>query len=160
MEIRLSREKFFIASIIVVIIFWGINRLTIISESNFANGVVIDQRCWGSRMSYCNPIIYFKHQTDSIVFEGETDLDVFTGDSVTVIYRNNNANNAEVWSFGGFWGISIIISIFIILLLNAIVFSFIKNRSVLIITIPKLWDRTKKATHATNNKQIKQSKTK
>lgn len=158
MKIHLSREKFFIASVLIVILFWGINRFTIINESNFAAGVVIDQRCWGNRMTYCNPVILFNHENDSIIFEGETDLDVFKGDSVTVIYRKQKTNDAEVWSFGGFWGVSIIIALFIILLVNAVVFSFLKKRSIVIITLPSLPRKTQKQKESKPIEQIETNK--
>lgn len=154
MQIKVSRTYFYIAACFCVWFFWLINRVTVIHDGNFAQGTVKETRCQKGRNPYCYPQIAFQYQGNVFLFEAEADLDLRKDDEVTVLHNSKNPTQAWVWSFGGFWSVSIIVALLCTLLINALVYSFVRKRQYFLITLPFFKEKNNLSTDNYHNQYI------
>ncbi|MBC7425781.1 MAG: hypothetical protein H7321_04530 [Bacteroidia bacterium] len=77
------------------------------------------------------PLIGFYHNSEQYVFSGSANVPLHVGDHVPVVYHPSDPDNALVYNFDGVWLGPLIYSIFPLLILTAVLFSFFKRDDLL-----------------------------
>lgn len=156
MIIKLTRIQVFYTSLGIMLLGLLIYKLSFIIGSETTTGEVVGIKSWSTRGrypgSYSAPIVKFNTETNEMTFQGETNMDIKYGDKVTVIYKTDEPTDAFIFSFVGFWLISLMYcSIFYLLLIGSAIFSYLKKDESLEINISK-----KMKLHKTKNHFINQ----
>lgn len=154
MVIKLTRMQVFYTSLAMMLLGLLIYKLSFIIGSETTTGEVVGIKSWstGGRYpgTYSAPVVKFHTDQYTITFQGETNMDIYYGDQVTVIYKTDDPTDAFIYSFVGFWLVSLIYcSIFYLLLIATAIFSYLKKGESLQINISK-----KMKIHKTKNEII------
>ena len=140
MTLRLSRNQLFLAGTGIILFFIVLNRLVYISGSAITTGKVIGIQYGNSRSnyvyssnryregSYSFPVIQFNADSLRITFSGEHNVDLAAGETVSVIYKKKDPSQAKVYSFSGFWMAPLLYGLLPLLILAAVVFSFLEPK--------------------------------
>jgi len=142
MIIKLTRIQVFYTSLAMMLLGLLIYKLIFIIGSVTTTGEVVKIKSWstGGRYpgTYRAPIVKFNTDKYEVTFQGETNMDIKYGDKVTVIYKTDEPTDAFIYSFVGFWLISLMYcSIFYLLLIATAIFSYLKKGESLLIHISK-----------------------
>lgn len=156
MIIKLTRIQVFCTSLAIMLLGLLIYKLSFIIGSETTTGEVVGIKSWSTRGryggTYTAPIVKFDTKAYEITFQGETNMDIQYGDKVNVIYKTDDPTDAFIYSFVGFWLVSLIYcSIFYLLLIATAIFSYLKKDESLQINISK-----KMKIHKTKNDLINQ----
>lgn len=143
--IKLNRNKIYFLSVVIILLFVIINRINFIYESNFAEGKVIQMVNRSSYSTlhgvtaYAVPVIKFRDGYSDITFEGERNADITVSETVKVVYKKDDPEKAEVFSFGGFLAPVLIYALLPLLLISAAVFSFLDSKELIVIDYEKFY---------------------
>ena len=141
MTVNLNRDKIFFIGVAIIILYLFLNRLDFIINSRFTNGQVVDTRYWssGGRSggSFSAPIIQFELDSFIYKFQGETNTNLENGLQVRVVYKKSDPSNARVYNFFGFWFVPALESALIVMLLGAVVYSFLSEFAIYKVTFGK-----------------------
>jgi hypothetical protein len=157
MTITLNRTKIFVIGLVIIGLVLIFNRVDYIFGSDVTTGEVVQTKMYSSQKFHANgysyntyssndfsaPIIEFLVANKSITFEGTSNMDVETGDKVQVIYKISDPTKAQVYSFVGFWLTPLLYCIVPMMLLIAIVFSFLSPSQTVVLNFDK-WGKNKK----------------
>jgi hypothetical protein len=140
-EIKLYRNHLLVISMAIVGLFYTINRLNIIYNSDFTSGVVIGVKEWAKPHSkeiyQTAPVISFEYHKKKHIFTGEINTTHEIGEKLTIIIKNGNPKNARVYDFTGFWLNAALYCIIPILLLSAVILSFIGSERYILLSFGK-----------------------
>lgn len=142
MTIKLTRMQVFYISLAMMLLGLLIYKLSFIIGSETTTGEVVGIKSWSTRGrypgSYSAPVVKFNAQKHDITFQGETNMDIQYGEKVTVIYKTDDPTDAFIYSFVGFWLVSLMYcSIFYLLLIATAIFSYLKKDESLRINISR-----------------------
>ena len=131
-----------------------IYKFSFIIGSETTTGEVVGIKSWSTRGrypgTYTAPVVKFNSKAYEVTFQGETNMGVQYGAKVTVIYKTDDPTDAFIYSFVGFWLVSLMYCcIFYFLLIATAIFSYIKKDESLEINISK-----KMKIHKTKNDLI------
>ncbi len=137
MKIKLTRSKLLFICISMILLFLVINRINIISKSIITNGIVIGYKIWENKTfpedTESAPIIEFQTENSIITFTAQKNLKYDTGDLVKVIYNESDPYKANIYSFYGFWLEPLIISFIPIIIVSALILTFISKKDIVVI---------------------------
>lgn len=155
MVIKLTRIQVFYTSLGIMLLGLLIYKLSFIIGSETTTGEVVGVKSWSTRGrypgTYTAPIVKFSTETHEVTFQGETNMDIKYGDKATVIYKTDEPTDAFIFSFVGFWLISLMYcSIFYLLLIATAIFSYLKKDESLEINISKKMKIHKTKNHLLN----------
>jgi hypothetical protein len=136
MIIDLNRSKIFFIGLLIIFIYILLNRVDYIISSNTTEGKVIYKKNWvaGKGGQYYSSTIKFSVDSKEITFMNTTDMSLELGETVSVIYKVNNPENAQVYSFAGFWLMPIPYCLIPLMILTAAVFSFLTSSDIIILS--------------------------
>lgn len=142
MIIKLTRIQVFYTSLAIMLLGLLLYKLSFIIGSETTTGEVVGIKSWSTRGryggSYTAPVVKFNTKDYEVRFQGETNMDIQYGDKVNVIYKTDDPTDAFIYSFVGFWLVSLIYcSIFYLLLIATAIFSYLKKNESLEIIISK-----------------------
>lgn len=147
MEIKLYRNHLLVISIAIVGLFYTINRLNIIYNSDFTSGVVIGVKEWtkphSKEVYQTAPVIRFAYQNKEHIFTGEINTKHETGENLTIIVKNGNPENVSVYDFTGFWLNAALYCIIPVLLLSAVILSLIGSDRYFVLSFGKKREKLK-----------------
>lgn len=131
-----------------------IYKLSFIIGSETTTGEVVGIKSWSTRGrypgTYTAPVVKFNAEAYEVTFQGETNMGIQYGAKVNVIYKTDHPTDAFIYSFVGFWLVSLMYcSIFYLLLIVTAIFSYLKKDESLEINISK-----KMKVHKTKNDLI------
>lgn len=137
MEIKLYRNHLIILLFALVTVFYVINRLNIIYNSEFTTGSVIGVKEWpkphSTEIYQTAPVVSFNYQNQPHIFTGEINTKHEIGENLTIIIKNGNPENVSVFDFTGFWLNAALYCIIPIFLLSAVILSLIgRDRYILL----------------------------
>jgi hypothetical protein len=160
MTLKLNRNKLFTLGLFIIVIFLSINRLNRFIGAGFTEGQVVEIIKSSNRISYNSydnsydrlnaqtnynfPIIQFSTKSLSFKFQDISNSNVKIGEKVKVIYKKNNPENAEVFTFWGFLFSPILYCLIPLLVLAAAVYSFLSKSEFIEITLEKNFKINKK----------------
>ncbi len=135
--VKLNRSRLFMTGLIIIFFYLVLNRINFTKDTSLTKGVVIGLKGWSRRgPAYSPPMVLFRSRSgEEITFHGETNSAYMEGDTVPVIYKNDDPSNAHINTFTGFWLGPLIYSILPLMILTAVVFSFMNERDFLIIDL-------------------------
>lgn len=141
MNFKISRKILILFSIIVILVFYLINRFNIIINSDFAEAKVVDEKIWYNQDStqFLKRIVYinFAYDNSSHIIESEENENYQVGDKLKVIIKKKNPKNASSFSFAGFWLNSLIYALIPIMFISALILTFINENTIFLISFGK-----------------------
>jgi hypothetical protein len=118
------------------LIFLVINRLNYSFNSNITDGKVIGHKIWENETfpedTETAPIIEFYSDDGRIEFTAQRNLKYDIGHELKVIYKKQNPNKANIYSFFGFWMEPLILCFIPIIVLSALIFVFISKKDTIV----------------------------
>jgi len=155
MTFKITRKKLVIISISVILLFYLINRLNIIINSDFVDAQVVGEKIQCNQDSTrCETItvyIGFTYDNSYYICESEKSEIYPIGEELTVIIKNKDPHNASSFRFAGFWLNSLLYTLLPIMIISALILAFIKKDAVFIISLGKT---NKKHTTKQNENEI------
>ena len=141
MTFKVTRKKLVIISIGIILIFYLINRLNVIINSDFADAQVVGEKIQCNQDStHCETIIVyigFTYNNSYYICESEKSEIYPIGEELTVIIKNKDPHNASSFRFAGFWLNSLLYTLLPIMVIAALILAFIKENAVFIINLGK-----------------------
>ncbi len=141
MNIKLDRKSFVIISAIIVFLFYGINRINIIINSDFVQAKVIDEEVFynqdSSQIIKSYAIIVFEYDNHCYLINGAENAKHQLGEELKVIIKKKNPKKASAYTFTGFWLNSLIISLIPLMIVIGIILSFINENNVYLVNFKK-----------------------
>jgi hypothetical protein len=126
MTVKFSRPQLLLAGTALVIVFVCISRFDFIFNSKQTTGTVIRVRTSG-RGHYNSPLVLFETESSQITFSGEDNTFYELQEKVPVIYKVNDPTDAYIYTFVSFWLSPLLYCLFPIIILTALIFSFISS---------------------------------
>jgi hypothetical protein len=140
-ELKLYRNHLLILLIAIVGILYFLNRLNIINDSEFTEGIVIGQKVIRKPLAQEKvqkyPVVEFIYHGKKNVFDGEVNTDHETGERLTIIIKNKNPKEANIYDFTGFWLNSALFCIIPLLFLSAGILSFVGSERYILLSFGK-----------------------
>lgn len=134
MTFKLNRKNIFFIGLALTFVYLILNRLDYIFASQTTIGQVVEIQYEGG---FSVPIINFSPSDTSVSFKGVANMNLGLGDIVSVVYKTNDPSNAEIYTFTGFWLTPLLYCLIPLMLLMAIVFSFLSKKQTFTIHIGK-----------------------
>ncbi|NCA79499.1 MAG: hypothetical protein EOM76_04840 [Sphingobacteriia bacterium] len=162
MEIKLYRNHLIFSLIILVIIFYFLNRFNIVFDSEFVNGIVVGQKEWTNeqtkKIEQTAPIIEYNYDGEQHVFIGEINTKHKQGSKVEIILKHCKTENASIYDFTGFWLNAALYCIIPLIVFSAIILTFFDRNKYLNIRFEKkrIFSRGK-SIKSSNNELFKQN---
>jgi hypothetical protein len=151
MKLRFNRVQLYLCGICIILFYLLLNRLTLVANSSFVKGWVVNEIKWGNGTMgetegfFTAPVVQFVQHDKVITFQGETNTSYHKGQSVTIIYQKEDVTSAKIYSFTGFWLAPLLYSLLPFLLLTALVFSFFKPDAMIVADMRNLIKPSKKS---------------
>ena len=156
MTFKITRKKLVIISISIILLFYLINRLNIIISSDFADAQVVGEKIQCNQDSTrCETItvyIGFTYNNSYYICESEKSEIYPIGEELKVIIKNKDPHNASSFRFAGFWLNSLLYTLLPIMIIAALILTFINKNDVFLINFGK-----EKKTHITKLKDENKS---
>lgn len=125
----LNRATLFVIGIVVIVFYLVLNRIHFMEGTAITKGEIIGLEGYSNRGPvYAPPMVHFITDSIDITFHGETNTDYREGEIVPVIYKLDNPSDAYIYSFLGFWLGPVLYCILPLMVLTAVVFSFMGER--------------------------------
>ncbi len=106
-------------------------------DTSKTKGRVIGLKSWYMSAKrdeiYSPPMVRFATDSLLITFQGETNLDYEEGEIVPVIYKTTDPANAHINTFLGLWLAPLLYCLLPLMVLTAVLFSFMNERDILVI---------------------------
>lgn len=137
MEIKLKKYHLILILFTLVATFYVLNRLNVISHSDFAYGIVMDEKQWfnsnGKQITSTAPIIEFTYKNEVYTLMGVINSGHKPGKELKLIINKENLENVLVYDFTGFWLDALLYCLIPLMIVSAIILSFIDKDKYLLL---------------------------
>ncbi len=103
----LKKNQFFILFFLLIVLAFSLHKLVWLASASSAKGIVsfTGHGNLGAALGITSyPVVKFSTGTDIIYFNGNANVDLKEGDTVTVLYQDRHPSDAKINSFITLWG--------------------------------------------------------